>query len=104
MVTVKGNLVEFNFFRPQAQQVHLVGDFNQWRKEHLPMSRQSDGYWRTRLHLPSGEFLFRYCTDGEWFTDYGAFGVQDGHMGLNSVVRVEGTEKPGRPGFRVSAA
>jgi len=66
MVTVKGDLVEFSFFRPQAQQVHLVGDFNQWQKEQTPMSRQSDGYWRTRLHLPSGEFMFRYCADGEW--------------------------------------
>ena len=89
MVNVSGNWAEFKFFRPGAGQVHLVGDFNEWRGEDLLMVREADGYWSAKLRLPPGEFRFRYCADGEWFTDYAAFGVEPGRFGLDSVVRVE---------------
>jgi 1,4-alpha-glucan branching enzyme len=88
MVTVKGSLAEFSFFRPQAEQVHLVGDFTHWQRGGIAMVRTPDGYWRTNLHLPPGEFMFRYRADGHWFTDFAAFGVEQGTLGLNSVVRM----------------
>jgi 1,4-alpha-glucan branching enzyme len=89
MVVVNGDLVEFRFFRPGAQKVHLAGDFNNWRMQELPMARSSEGYWMAKLRLPAGEFRFRYCADGEWFTDYAAFGVEPGRFGLDSIVRVD---------------
>ena len=88
MVTLKEDFVEFRFFRPQAGQVDLVGDFNDWRTGELPMKRSEDGYWQARMRLPAGEFKFRYCADGEWFTDFAAFGVEPGSFGLDSVLRV----------------
>ena len=88
MVTLKDEFVEFRFFRPQATQVNLAGDFNNWRIGELPMQRGSDGYWFARMRLPAGEFKFRYCADGEWFTDYAAFGLEPGLFGLDSVVRI----------------
>jgi len=88
MVTVGDQFVEFRFFRPQAAQVHLAGDFNGWREGELPMRRTPDGYWVAQMRLPAGEFRFRYCADGEWFTDYAAFGVEPGRFGMDSVLRV----------------
>jgi len=88
MVTVDEQWVEFSFYRPRAGQVHLAGDFNAWREGELPMFRTPDGYWVARVRLPAGEFRFRYCADGEWFTDYAAFGVIPGRFGLDSIVRV----------------
>jgi len=88
MVTVTDDWVEFHFFRPAANEVHLVGEFNDWRTGDLKMVCSDDGYWKARLKLPAGEFRFRYCADGEWFTDYAAFGVELGRFGLDSVVRV----------------
>ena len=93
MITVKENAVEFRFFRPQAFMVFLVGDFNRWQEKDLPMSRGADGYWSARLLLPEGDFGFRYLADGQWFTDYGAFGVEQGPMGTNSVVRIQALER-----------
>jgi len=87
MVTLKGDHVEFSFFRPDAQQVQLAGDFNDWQNT-TPMKLSDDGHWRAMLALPAGEFKFRYCADGQWFTDYAAFGVEPGPFGLDSVVRV----------------
>ena len=88
MVKVDGQYVEFRFYRPQAQNVHLAGDFNGWRQRELPMTPTTEGYWLAQVRLPAGEFRFRYCADGEWFTDYAAFGVEPGRFGLDSVVRV----------------
>ena len=91
MVTVTDNWAEFHFYRPGANKVHLAGDFNEWHVGELPMIRTDEGYWMVRMRLPSGDFKFRYCADGEWFVDYAAFGVEPGRFGLDSVVRVAHT-------------
>ena len=88
MVTVTDDWVEFRFFRPNASKVHIAGDFNHWQADELAMVRSADGYWHAMMKLPAGEFRFRYCADGEWFTDYAAFGVEPGRFGLDSVLRV----------------
>lgn len=88
MVTLKGEVVEFRFYRPEARQVHLAGDFNGWRGHDLPMSRTADGYWTAKVRLPAGEFKFRYLADGQWYCDYAAFGVEPGPYGMDSLVRV----------------
>jgi len=88
MVRVNGNVVEFSFYRPGAERVHLAGDFNGWNAGALSMVRASDGHWWARLPLDAGEYRFRYCADGEWFVDYAAFGLEPGPFGFDSVVRV----------------
>ncbi len=88
MVSIKGNTAEFTFYRPQATQVFVAGEFNDWREGELAMSQTDDGTWRARMRLPNGEFKFRYCADGVWYADYAAFGVEPGMFGLDSIVRV----------------
>ena len=88
MVTVTEDWVEFRFFRPGANRVHLAGEFNQWREGELRMVSLGDGYWIAKMKLPPGEFRFRYCADGEWYADYAAFGVEPGRFGLDSIVRI----------------
>ncbi|MFP3937982.1 MAG: hypothetical protein ACLFVW_06535 [Phycisphaerae bacterium] len=89
MVSIRGEVVEFKFFRPDADEVHLAGDFNGWRVGELPMQPTEDGHWLARMRLPAGDFRFRYCADGQWYTDYAAFGLEPGRFGLDSIVRVE---------------
>ena len=88
MVSVNGEWAEFRFYRPDAANVYLVGDFNDWRQGQLAMTRRGDGDWVAKVRLSAGEFKFRYCADGQWFTDYAAFGVQPGRFGMDSIVRV----------------
>jgi len=88
MVTVKSDCVKFSFFRPHASSVHLVGDFNGWKQDMLAMTPTGDGFWHAELDLPPGIYKFRYLSDGEWFTDYAAFGVECGPFGPDSVLRV----------------
>ena len=88
MVTVNGNIAQFCFFRPQANAVHLAGDFNGWRADELAMSKNAEGYWHAQIELPEGEFKFRYLADGEWFVDYAGFGLEYGLHGPDSIVRI----------------
>lgn len=88
MVNINGEWAEFRFYRPEAASVYLVGDFNDWQEDQLAMARRSDGDWVAKVRLPAGEFKFRYCADGQWFTDYAAFGVEPGRFGMDSVVKV----------------
>ena len=64
MVEVRDGWAEFQFFRPGAAQVHLLGDFNGWRAGDLPMRRDDRGYWTAALRLPAGDYRFRYWADG----------------------------------------
>ena len=93
MVSIENDTVQFSFFRPGAQAVHLVGDFNDWRTDQLPMRRDASGYWSCRLRLPAGIYKFRYLADGVWYTDYAAFGVEPGQFGMDSVLNV----RPSQP-------
>lgn len=88
MVNVKGNIAEFTFYRPNAQKVSLSGQFNNWRTDNIKMVRNERGYWTIKLRLPIGRFKFRYCSDGEWFADYAAFGVVPSRFGMDSIVKI----------------
>ncbi|HOB75442.1 MAG TPA: isoamylase early set domain-containing protein [Phycisphaerae bacterium] len=81
--------VEFSFFRPTASSVFVAGDFNGWHKTSMPMTRGEDGWWHCRFRLAPGIYQFRYLADGQWFTDYAAFGLERGPFGWNSVLKVD---------------
>jgi 1,4-alpha-glucan branching enzyme len=88
MVDVNGRYASFRFFRPQAREVYLAGTFNHWRPNELRMTSTGDDWWRAGLMLPAGEHRFRYVADGQWFTDYAAFGIHYGPLGPDSVLLV----------------
>ena len=88
MVTVHGNYVQFRFFRPGAQAVHLAGDFNGWQDHAMQMIPTANGYWVAVLRLEPGSYRFRYLSDGRWYADYAAFGIEYGPFGPDGVIRV----------------
>ncbi|MBN1553735.1 MAG: 1,4-alpha-glucan branching protein [Phycisphaerae bacterium] len=89
MVTIDGDWAVFSFYRPGAKQVYLAGEFNGWRTGDINMFSVGDGNWVAKVRLPAGEFRFRYCADGEWFTDYAACGVEPGRFGMDSLVVIQ---------------
>lgn len=88
MVSIQGDCVQFTFYRPGAGRIFVAGDFNGWKTDDILMVPAGDGNWKARVRLPSGEYRFRYCADGEWFTDYAACGVEPGRFGMDSIVSV----------------
>ena len=59
---------------PEAKQVTIAGDFNNWDPEKTPLSRTKDGDFFVTIDLKSKqEYRFRYCIDGSrWENDWQA--------------------------------
>lgn len=67
--------VNFFCFAPQAKQVDLVGDFNDWQPGVAPMERQPDGSWRTQVALHHGHHHYQFLVDGDPVLDPNAQGI-----------------------------
>lgn len=62
-------LVEFAIYMPDAENLSLVGDFNNWNPEHDLLTRGDDGIFRLRLRLRPGSYHYKYVADGRWILD-----------------------------------
>ncbi|MDP4208417.1 MAG: isoamylase early set domain-containing protein [Bacteroidota bacterium] len=74
-----------------AKQVNLVGEFNNWDTQSLPMKKLKNGDFSVSLELERlKEYQFKYLIDGkEWQNDLEADKfAQNEFQGENSVVVV----------------
>lgn len=53
----------FECLAPAARSVHLVGDFNHWRRGSLRLIRRG-GRWHVRVRLAAGRYRFGFEVDG----------------------------------------
>ncbi len=58
--------VEFTFHAPEAMEVYLAGEFNQWDTSSLPMKKDREGIWKTAVKLPPGRYEYKFFTDNVW--------------------------------------
>ncbi len=84
----KDGVVEFRFYRKDAQRVGVVGDFMHSKDDAIAMRSESNGWWLLRLVLPPGEHRFHYLADGIRFTDFASHGVEFAHNQWRSVLYV----------------
>jgi 1,4-alpha-glucan branching enzyme len=72
-----------------AQNITLVGDFNDWNETQLEMKKYKNGKFKAVVNLEKDkEYQFKYLIDGEkWENDFEADSyVANHHGGENSVV------------------
>ena len=67
--------VNFIYFAPQAQNVFLVGDFNDWDPNAYPMKKQPDGAWLIQISLTHGHHHYQFLVDGKPVLDPKAQGI-----------------------------
>ena len=74
--SAKRNLHRADFFchAPEAKQVSIVGDFNNWNPNVTPMLRQPDGHWKASLELSHGYHQYVFLVDGKRVLDPNAAG------------------------------
>ncbi|MGF1534575.1 MAG: isoamylase early set domain-containing protein [Bernardetiaceae bacterium] len=77
---------------PDAETVHLVGDFNQWDKTAHPLTPLKNGDFKITIDLDAEQkYAFRYLVDGQqWINDDEPDALMNNGVtnDMNSVVEV----------------
>ncbi|MBE2198660.1 MAG: isoamylase early set domain-containing protein [Anaerolinea sp.] len=85
--------VTFAFQSETANDVQLVGDFNDWQPMSMKKGKGDDGAFKVKVRLPKdGQFQFRYLVDNQiWANDETADAYWTNEHGSdNSVVFTAG--------------
>lgn len=69
-----------------ANTVEIIGSFNDWQR--AGMDREDDKFV-LKIPLASGSYEFKYIADGVYLHDPTAPTKDDGHGGLNNVLKIE---------------
>ena len=81
--------VLFALDAPEAGQVSVCGEFNEWRAGVASLKRRGDGGWEATLELRPGRYQYKFVVDGNWIHDpNAAINVPNAHGSLNSVIEV----------------
>jgi chromosome partitioning protein len=92
VVTEEG--VVFSVEAPDASEVQLAGDFNDWMPD-LTEMEPAGGIWIKTLQLAPGRYRYRYVVDGEWRCDPCNTAMQPSPFGgYDSLLVVESTLVP----------
>lgn len=65
----KFNEVVFSVAAPNAKEVFVVGDFNNWQLDNAGCMEMTEGLWSKRMKLPAGRYHYRFVIDGVWTED-----------------------------------
>jgi len=65
----KLNEVVFTVKAPEAKEVYLAGEFNNWKLDDTSRMEQNNGCWSKRLNLNTGKYRYRFVIDGNWIED-----------------------------------
>jgi len=81
--------INFYYASPGARAVNLMGDFNDWDPNSLPMQRRVDGWWFIQVPLTHGHHHYVFVVDGVPTLDPKATGtVQADHYSKASMIAV----------------
>ena len=79
---------EFSLLAPDANEVFLAGDFNDWNPTQYAMRKFKNGVCTKKLKLNPGRYEYKFVVDGEWWTDPQNKNRQPTELGENSVIEV----------------
>ncbi len=80
--------VQFEFSAPEAREVFIAGEFNDWDKRANPLKKDESGMWKLTLPLLPGRYEYRFLTDGSWENDRSCSGCVPNKFGSLNCVRV----------------
>jgi len=80
--------VQFEFSAPEACEVFLAGEFNNWDGRANPLKKDKNGMWKLTLPLMPGRYEYRFLTDGNWENDRSCSGCVSNSFGSLNCVRI----------------
>jgi len=84
--------IKFEVEAPEASEVYLAGDFNNWSAEAIRLRKKrgkGNGVFGTQIPLEPGKHEFKFVVDGQWICDPVAPRVPNPFGTDNSVLMVE---------------
>lgn len=54
---------------PEAKEVYIAGDFNNWRLDENSRMQAVNGTWTKIINLKNGRYRYRFVIDGKWLDD-----------------------------------
>lgn len=80
----------FSLLAPEAKDVYVVGDFNNWKVDGSSrLNRMPDGVWEKRIALKPGAYKYKFMVDGEWYHDpKNSQTVPNNLGGINSLLTI----------------
>jgi 5'-AMP-activated protein kinase regulatory beta subunit len=86
----KKRKITFTLIAPDAEEVFLVGDFNNWNEKKQPMKKDESGRWKKDIIVAPGRYEYKYLVDGQWKIDQANNEVIQNRFGtLNNVILVK---------------
>jgi len=61
--------IDLTIVAPDAKEVFVAGDFNNWRVDEASKMSPDNGSWHKRLKLSQGVYHYRFIVDGRWIED-----------------------------------
>jgi 1,4-alpha-glucan branching enzyme len=80
--------VQFEFSAPEAREVFVAGEFNNWDSRATPLEKDKNGMWKLTLPLMPGRYEYRFLTDGNWENDRSCSGCVPNNFGSLNCVRI----------------
>jgi 1,4-alpha-glucan branching enzyme len=82
--------VTFTLYRPDALEVSVSGDFNDWNPLTHPMKKEEGGIWQKSVFLVPGTYEYKFRVDAKWENDPENAMTCDNAFGTkNNFIRVE---------------
>lgn len=66
---IKRRRVTFSFESSDAEEVILMGDFNNWNAKKHPMKNNGNGIWNKSVLIPPGRYEYKFLVDRQWKKD-----------------------------------
>jgi len=66
---IKRKKVTFSIDLSDANEVILMGDFNNWNPKKHRMKQDRNGVWNKDVILPPGSYEYKFLVDGRWKED-----------------------------------
>ena len=84
--------IERTFFliAPEAKNVYITGDFNNWNTGEAYKLTQKDGRWQRKINLKKGTYRYKFIIDGLWQHDSDNPQIKENSFGsFDSIVEVK---------------
>jgi chromosome partitioning protein len=82
--------IVFSVFAPEAGEVYVAGDFNDWKADENSRMVNHNGTWSRKMYLNLGRYHYRFVIDGKWMEDFNNPARETNPYGeLNSLLEIK---------------